>query len=89
MTIIKNTLGAIVGMAIGALLATIGFVVLVSDHYKTLEKEARKELERLKHPSSKTKTVSTETKDTYKVELPKQKQKYEWHDPQNPKFPKY
>lgn len=84
--IIKNMLGAIVGMAIGALLATIGFIALVSDHYKSLEKDARKELERLKHPSSKTKTVSTETKDTYKVETPS---KYEWHKPNEQKLPKY
>ena len=87
MTIIKNLVGTIVGIAIGMVLATIGFVALVSDHYKTLEKEARKELERLKHPSSKTKTVSTETKDTYRVEP--QPPKYEWHKPDQQKFPKY
>jgi hypothetical protein len=86
MTIIKNTLGIVVGVAVGAVLASIGFIALVSDHYKTLEKDARKELERLKHPSSRTKTVSTETKDTYKVVPPS---KYEWHTPKNPKFPKY
>ena len=83
--IIKNMLGAIVGIAIGALLATIGFVALVSDHYKTLERDARKELERLKHPSAKPKLVSTETKDTYRIEPPK----YEWHKPEEKKFPKY
>lgn len=85
MTIIRNIVGTIVGIAIGVVLATIGFVALVSDHYKSLEKEARKELERLKHPSSKTKTVSTETKDTYRVEPPK----YEWHKPDQQKLPKY
>lgn len=79
------------GIAIGVVLATIGFVALVSDHYKSLEKEARKELERLKHPSSKPsskpKLVSTETKDTYRVEP--QSPKYEWHHPDQQKFPKY
>jgi len=85
MTIIKNTLGIVVGVAVGAVLASIGFIALVSEHYKTLEKDARKELERLKHPSSRTKTVSTETKDTYRIEP----SKYEWHPPKEPKYPKY
>lgn len=87
MKIIRNLVGTIVGIAIGVVLATIGFVALVSDHYKSLEKEARKELERLKHPSSKPKLVSTETKDTYRVEP--QPPKYEWHHPDQQKFPKY
>jgi len=85
MTIIKNTLGIVVGVAVGAVLASIGFIALVSEHYKTLEKDARKELERLKHPSSRTKTVSTETKDTYRIEP----SKYEWHKPDERKYPKY
>lgn len=79
MTIIRNIVGAIVGVAIG--------VVLASDHYKSLEKEARKELERIKHPSAKPKLVSTETKDTYRVEP--QPPKYEWHTPKEQKLPKY
>jgi hypothetical protein len=58
----------------------------VSDHYKSLEKEARKELERLKHPSSKPKLVSTETKDTYRIEPQPQN---EWHKPNEQKLPKY
>ena len=85
MTIIKNTLGIVVGVAVGAVLASIGFIALVSEHYRSLEKEARKELERLKHPSSRNKLVSTETKDTYRIE-PSQ---YEWHPPKEPKYPKY
>lgn len=82
MTLIRNILGALIGCAVGVVLATIGFVALVSDHYRTLEKEARRELDRIKHPS--TKTVSTETKDTYRVEP----SKYEWHTPIK-KSPKY
>lgn len=87
MTIIRNLVGAIVGVAIGVVLATIGFIALVSDHYRTLEKDARKELERIKHPSAKPKLVSTETKDTYRVEP--QPPKYEWHKPNEQKLPKY
>lgn len=91
MTIIKNLVGTIVGIAIGMVLATIGFVALVSDHYRTLEKEARKELERIKHPSAKpspkTKLVSTETKDTYRIEP--QPPKYEWDTPNKQNLPKY
>lgn len=51
MKIIKHIGGVIVGCSIGIVFATISFMVLVADHYRTLEKEKLGDDKRKNHPS--------------------------------------
>lgn len=51
MKMIKHLGGVIVGTALGMVFATISFMVLVADHYRSLEKEKLDADKRKNHPS--------------------------------------
>ena len=51
MKIIKHLGGVVVGAALGMVFATISFMVLVADHYRSLEKEKLDADKRKNHPS--------------------------------------
>jgi hypothetical protein len=51
MKMIKHLGGVIVGTALGMVFVTISFMVLVADHYRSLEKEKLGDDKRKNHPS--------------------------------------
>jgi hypothetical protein len=77
MKIVKHLGAVIVGCSLGMVFATISFMVLVADHYRTLEKEKLGDDKRKNHPSK----MSTPKKEPISWTRQEYKQKQNPHTP--------